>query len=167
MVDKPIASLQYKKLLFYIQKPFFFFRNNNFLGANESIKYFRNPYALNFSKNIILKFSALKCFHVEIMMEGTEQFHVPTMKFSKKAQILQFANSSYLVSCSFQEHCHSNKTSCQLTQLSYRIKGLFFVLVTSIIFVGKIPMQVMHFEIIKHAEYVQTQSLKNICFTYR
>lgn len=27
---------------------------------------------LNFSKNIILKFSALKCFHVEIMMEGTE-----------------------------------------------------------------------------------------------
>lgn len=82
---------------------------------------------LNFSKNIILKFSALKCFHVEIMMEGTEQFHVPTMKFSKKAQILQFANSSYLVSCSFQEHCHSNKTSCQLTQLSYRIKGLFYL----------------------------------------
>lgn len=74
-----------KALVLHTKAFFFFFRNNNFLGANESIKYFRNPYALNFSKNIILKFSALKCFHVEIMMEGTEQFHVPTMKFSKKA----------------------------------------------------------------------------------
>lgn len=27
-------------------------------------------------------------------------------------------------------------------------------------------MQVMHFEIIKRAEYVQTESLKNICFIY-
>lgn len=31
---------------------------------------------------------------------------------------------------------------------------------------GKIPMQVMHFEIIKHAEYVQTESFKNICSIY-
>jgi hypothetical protein len=39
------------------------------------------------------------------------QVHVPTMKFSKKHRFWRVSNSSYLVSCSFQEHCHANKTS--------------------------------------------------------
>lgn len=106
-------------------KSLFFFRNSNFLGANESIKQFR---IFEFFQKHYLKIQCLKVLSCG-NHDGRHriQFHVPTMQFSKKAQILQFANSSYLVSCSFQEHCHSNKTSCQLTQLSYRIKGLFYL----------------------------------------
>ena len=48
-----------------------------------------------------------------------------------------------------------------LVSRAYRIKGFLSFLVTFIIFVGKIiPMQVMHSKIIKHAEYVQTESFK-------
>lgn len=72
-----------QKFLFYIQKHFFFSCKNNFLGE-------MSPWSISEThmfwvfQNIILKSSALKCFHVEIMMEGCRIVSVPTTKFSKK-----------------------------------------------------------------------------------
>lgn len=100
MVDISIASLWYKKFLFYIQKHFFFHKNN-FLGKGGEWVHeiFQKPICFEFSKNIILKHTALKCFHVEIMMEGTEySFTSPLWNFQQKKSI-DFVVCKFKLSC--------------------------------------------------------------------
>lgn len=71
----------------------FFFHKNNFLGEGGEWVHeiFQKPICFEFSKNIILKHTALKCFHVEIMMEGTEySFTSPLWNFQKSIDFVVF-----------------------------------------------------------------------------
>lgn len=87
MVDISHSITIVQKVLVLDTKAIFF--HKNFLGGEGGEwvhEIFQTSICFEFSKNIILKFSALKCFHVEIMMKGTEySFTSPLWNFQKRA----------------------------------------------------------------------------------